>query len=156
MDKIEELRRERARLASRLKVVDEAIAAYAAWETAASAALGSDPSLRTQHEPEAHVAQQTQKRAATPMAEFTREAELVLREAERPLPRTSFLAALEDRGVVVGGADPRNTLSARLARLPDVINITGYGYWHKERPFPPAGYLSEERKSAEGFFDTPT
>lgn len=46
---------------------------------------------------------------------------------------------------MVGGKDPANTLASRLTRMHDIVNLRGYGYWLKDRPFPRAGYFVSGR-----------
>ena len=74
------------------------------------------------------------------MAEFVEAVGSILEEAEAPLNRSVLLERLQEAGVDVGGSDPKNTLSARMSRMDDFINLAGYGYWAKHRSFLPAGY----------------
>ncbi len=82
--------------------------------------------------------------------------ELIL-ERGAPIARNDLFDALESRGIIIRGADPKMVLSTMLWRTEDIIRLAGYGYWPKDRPFEPAGYspdkafedtMSEENKNA--------
>lgn len=158
MSKIDELKEERRLLLKRVAVIDDVIAEYVEWEKRVALLLPmpttdrsgpvvahSDlPGLVSQveipHHQESINNDNTVGKNATPMPEFIAAVEAVLERTERPLVRSAFLEALDARGVVVGGKDPRNTLSTRLTRIPNVMNIEGHGFWRRDRHYPPAGY----------------
>lgn len=74
-------------------------------------------------------------------AEVSREVLAVLVAAERPLKRGALLSALSKRGVKVGGTDKSKVLGTILWRAKDqFVSLSGWGYWIKDRPYPPALY----------------
>jgi hypothetical protein len=65
--------------------------------------------------------------------------ELIL-ERGVPIARNDLFEALESRGIIIRGADPKVVLGTMLWRTEDIIRLRGHGYWLKERSFEPAGY----------------
>jgi hypothetical protein len=65
--------------------------------------------------------------------------ELIL-ERGLPIARNDLFEALESRGIIIRGADPKVVLGTMLWRTEDIIRLRGHGYWLKNRPFEPAGY----------------
>jgi hypothetical protein len=65
--------------------------------------------------------------------------ELIL-ERGLPIARNDLFEALEYRGIIIRGADPKVVLGTMLWRTDDIIRLRGHGYWLKNRPFEPAGY----------------
>jgi hypothetical protein len=57
----------------------------------------------------------------------------VISEAGRPLPTPELRVALEARGIEIGGKDPLATLSARLSRASEIVNIRQKGWWIREK-----------------------
>lgn len=143
MGKIEELQIERRKHEVAIERIDAVIAEFKAWEERASALLHGE---QTSLSPMPLIARATllsmpELDAQTPMREFTMAVLAILDRTDTPLDRSALLAQLEAGGVIVGGADPKSTLSARMTRMPDdVVNIRGYGFWRKSRPFPQGEY----------------
>lgn len=160
MDPVEALRREREALEQRIRDIDRAIQEYEAWaqrwrgvllghtsrEEPVLAAPPAEPApsvVGGSYGEAADPAPIFSKRS-TPVAEFESKALDLLSEVGEPLNRSQFLEQIEERGVVIGGAEPKNTLSARLSRMREVTNLKGFGYWLRSRPYEPAGYQPSE------------
>lgn len=139
---ISSLRDERARLQARLKQLDELLERYDAWEREASSLLSGVAPAQAEVQRTTPADQQVaiEVSEGTPLPEFIEAAERMFRETDRPLPRTDAFAKLREAGVVVVGKDPYNTMTTRLHRMGNIINIKGHGYWMKDRPYPTAGY----------------
>lgn len=150
MDMISQLREEQETLRQRIQKIDELVEEYQRWE-ARVASLVQGNIIPTEAMAEAVVvkppvayANRTQANA-TSMEEFEKGVLDVLGRAEAPRNRTDLLSDLEGVGVVVGGRDARNTLSARLSRMREqVINIPSLGYWLRSRPYEPGNYLGSD------------
>jgi hypothetical protein len=56
------------------------------------------------------------------------------------MSRNDLFEALESRGIIIRGADPKVVLGTMLWRTEDIIRLRGHGYWLKNRSFEPAGY----------------
>lgn len=56
----------------------------------------------------------------------------LITEAGHPLSTRELLLSLEARDVPVGGKDPASTLSARLSRSPQLINVRPHGWTLKQ------------------------
>lgn len=164
MNAIEKLEAERQRIVARLAEVDKILMQYEELQRVAESYLSSDIS----HTPpsDSDVAsdvsgkQQGLKPASgspiiprhhkskTSMVDFERIVLELLLEAEKPLDRSALYKALLDRGVVIGSPTESadlNTLSARMSRMKErVVNVSGYGYWPKERTFTEGGYEPQE------------
>lgn len=144
MGKIEDLQDERRKHEVAIERIDAVIAEFKAWEERASALLHGEQQTSLSPMPliaGAPILSTPEAYAQTPMREFTMAVLAILDRTDTPLDRSALLAQLEAGGVVVGGADPKSTLSARMTRMPDdVVNIRGYGFWRKSRPFPRGEY----------------
>ena len=57
----------------------------------------------------------------------------ILTATGHPMPTRDLQPALAERGIEIGGKDPISTLSARLSRAPQLVNIRQRGWWIKER-----------------------
>jgi hypothetical protein len=77
------------------------------------------------------------------MEDFEAVSDELFATIDRPLQRKPLLEALEARGLVIGGREPLNTLSARMNRKANVINLKGHGFWRRDRPYQPARYVPE-------------
>lgn len=135
MDIIEKLKAERTELEHRIAKIDELIQEFQAWQARVSSVVGdaiADQQIATE-QPQVGEPPRDE-RPVTPMREFEAAVFDVLSEADHPLNRTELLERLQSMGIVVGGSEPRNTLSARMTRMSDrVTNIRGHGYAFKGR-----------------------
>ena len=164
MNAIEKLQAERQRLVARLAEIDKILMQYEELQRVAENYLSSDTS-HTAPSDSGVISDNSEKQqvlkptASTPtvpharksktnMVDFERIVLDVLSEAEKPLDRSALYKALLDRDVVVGSPTESadlNTLSARMSRMKErVVNVSGYGYWPKERAFPEGGYEPQE------------
>ncbi len=85
------------------------------------------------------------KRPKNPPREFIVEMSLkLIEDAGRPLNRQQLFDRLAAHGVHVFGKDPQMVLSTMLWRSQDqIVRLPEFGYWPKERAFPPARYVPE-------------
>lgn len=174
MNAIEKLQAERQRLVDRLAQIDKILGQYEELQRVAESYLtGNTPhtkltdsdtvqiGVRDFDEVEARDRMQTttsSRRPKTPMTEFEAVVVEVLSDAEKPLDRSALYKALGNRGVVIGSADESsdlNTLSARMSRMKEkVVNVSGYGYWLKERAFHEGGYAPRDQHDAQRIDDS--
>lgn len=154
-DTIAALRAERESLLSRVRMIDAALEKYDAWEREVKELLPRETAVMVARAsghasvagPDAPEGPPAPSDGTTPMAEFEEAIRRVLETADRPLMRGPMLNELHHRGVIVGGADERNTLSARLSRLDWVVNLRGHGYWLRGRDYAPADYGADDATS---------
>lgn len=72
------------------------------------------------------------------VAEAVRE---IIGERREPISRSDLYKALNERGIILQGADPEMVLSTMLWRTRNrVTRLPGGGYWLTEEPWAPAGY----------------
>ena len=124
----EELKREIAK-------IDDWIAQwhrFAGKEEAATAAPKSD-------EP-APAARSARARGNPSKEDVAAKVKELILERGVPITRNDLFDALESRGIIIRGADPKVVLGTMLWRTEDIIRLRGHGYWLKNRPFEPAGY----------------
>lgn len=160
MNAIEKLRAERQILVERLGEIDKILGQYQEIQRMAESYFATrtanTPSTDSASDPVAFSEPQrvettklmmpmpSVRKPKTSMADFERAVIKVLSEANEPLDRSALYKALIERDVVIGSPDENadlNTLSARMFRMKErVFNMKGYGYWLKERAFPPGGY----------------
>ena len=152
MGKVEDLRAERKRLEERIGAIERVLEEYDAWERRAASLFPAKDEVPPESERSVEAKDEvvTNARKPTPMPEFTAAVFDVLTTAEHPMVRTQVLEALEARGIVVGGAEARNTLSARLNRMEGITKITGRGFWRKDRPYDDANRTLNVDASNEG------
>lgn len=161
MNAIEKLQSERQRVVARLAEIDKILGQFEELQRIAESYLTSGiqhtaipetvtDSVNAQEEPQTgpSVTDPVLPRVQspkTPMVEFERVVTELLSEAEAPLDRSALYKALLDRDIVIGSPDESsdlNTLSARMSRMKDkVVNVSGHGYWPKDRAFLPGGYV---------------
>ena len=162
-DPIRALRTEREHLVKRIADIDSAIGAYEQWikdvarllPDGDSTTLAPSPSVPTQVGPDTHEAKSgnadlelTHEVPQTPIRDFERIAREIFNEIDEPVQRAEMLVLLQERGVIVHGKDPSNTIGTRFARMGDVINLKPYGFWLSSRDFEPAGYEAPARVSS--------
>ena len=67
-------------------------------------------------------------------------AKKVILEAGHPLTRGQIVQAIEAQGYTIPGNDKPQHVGTVLWRFKDEMpNITGRGYWPKDKPIPPSG-----------------
>lgn len=138
MNTINQLKIKRERLIAELREVDTLVAEFEALGIRLRRVLGEAEPIPS--DLDISDPQILQKRADSPrrpqkneVAQFEREVRAILGEATKPLDRAELLSLVTARGVVVGGKDPKNTLSSRLSRMSGVSSDRGYGYWLTDR-----------------------
>lgn len=131
------LEAEKARLQQRLRAIESALAEHNRLEERMAAMLSSDPQdfvpVEKMPSRKAASGEQTRRGPSPEVAEFEAAVRDILMSATQPIDRVELLGMLESRGVQVGGQDPKNTLSSRMARMDGVSSKRGYGYWLAER-----------------------
>lgn len=160
MNAIGKLQAERQRLVERLDQIDNILRQYEELQRMAESYLLADEKdentsiARTDSDsvqvsdPQNHYIRNRVmpgvRRQKTPMQEFENTVIEILSDADAPLDRSDLYTALTERDVVIGSPNVNsdlNTLSARMSRMKEkVVNVSGFGYWLKDRAFPPGGY----------------
>ena len=70
----------------------------------------------------------------------------------KPVPRSYVLEEMNRYGLTLAGSDPAKVLSTMLWRMRhEVCLIDNFGYWAREVPYPPAGYIPP--KPTPSYFD---
>jgi hypothetical protein len=160
MDEIERLRGEKNNLLQRLTEINEILSAHDKLIMRATALLGGEPQPmssqgntgtkygrpdvpQTTIRPpraakntgdDASDSRPKRYRPSSPeVTNFERVVMAILSESHVPLDRHALLDAVMQRGIVVPGLDPKNTLGARMSRMNGVENVKGKGYWPKSR-----------------------
>jgi len=81
----------------------------------------------------------------------------ILVETGHPMTRGQIVAALNARGIDVGGTDAGKNIGTIMWRLRDqFMNIEGHGYWPKDLPYAPARYSPEGEDEPAKVEMTPT
>ena len=146
MTTIERLQRERADLLTRVGEIEKLIAEFNIWEQRVESMI---PTTSSPYAPSVETsgistnptrAPKQGHNQGSPMSMFERAVSDIFDQAESPMNRSALLGALLAVGIDVGGADPKNTLSARMSRMSEYVNIAGHGYWARHRDYLPAGY----------------
>lgn len=135
MDRIEQLRREKQKLMSRLQEVESILRAYEELQAkmqrlleydSQDVVLGPD-GPRTTTRP---LRDESGSRSREPdVLEFERIVREVLAEADTPLDRGEVFRRVTEKGHVVQGNPPENVVSTRLSRMQDVSGKRGLGFW---------------------------
>lgn len=134
----------RAKLLEEIEKINNLIELWTWWQdasalTSPSAPTSTDSSAESPSPPESGT-EGGRETYASP-AETVRECLSILVASERPMRRGALLAALIRRGVKVGGANKSKVLGTTLWRAKEqFVSLPGWGYWIKDRPYPPALY----------------
>lgn len=84
----------------------------------------------------------TEKKANPPRNRVGEEAAIIIDQNARPVPRADLFKALAERGFHIYGKDAEMVLSTMMWRMQDkFVRIPAWGYWFRDRPFPPAKYV---------------
>ena len=79
-----------------------------------------------------------------PKEEVGKVVRMLIERRGRPIARDLLLDALEAEGIELKGKVPKMVLSTMLWRMGDqFVRLKDFGYWLKEKPFPPANYAGE-------------
>ena len=142
MDNLTRLQTERRALASRLQEIDALLDDYKLWEARVASVIDNASAIAVESKP-ARTPRKGHNQGS-PMQDFMEAVANILSMSDRPMDRSSLLQALVAANIDVGGEDPKNTLSARLSRMDNVVNVKGLGYWPKDRPLPKDDIASDD------------
>ena len=82
------------------------------------------------------------RRLETTPAMIIDAAKEAIRRAGVPMSRKEIVEAIAADGVVVDVANPTRHVGSIMWRYNDqIIHLEGHGYWLRDQPFEPAGYL---------------
>lgn len=127
----------REKLLKELEQVSQFIELYEAMFGAPS-----DPTSSRSEEP-----RQSSRRPARNPIPPSRIAELaaqIIAEKGRPMTRGELVDSLETQGIRLAAKDPSKNVGTILWRHDKTfVNLHGWGYWLRDRPFEPAGYGGE-------------
>ena len=141
VERIARLQAELERLEAFVKTY-EALATVAAQKAQASDDKGNSEVTNDVGGPEAaaNVRHDDVRQIPTPRHEFERVVLEILYAHGAPLQRAALLHRIRARGVVIGGRNEMTNLGSKLSRTEGLVNLPGFGYWPKDRPFVPGGY----------------
>lgn len=86
-------------------------------------------------------APETKKVKSSPKRDVERVVREVLKMRNRPTTSTEMLQLVTERGITIGGREPRWNLAAKLSRMEDVDSIEGVGWWFKNIPWKASKYI---------------
>jgi hypothetical protein len=66
-----------------------------------------------------------------------------------PIQVSDLVPRIEAQGLTIGGENPAANLSAHLNNSDWLVSLKGYGWWPKEKPYPPANYPGESPEKDE-------
>ena len=89
----------------------------------------------------AMVDEPVDKPRAAPQAELERVVTEVLVNNGAPLQRMELFNRVKALGVVIGGTNEITNFASKLSRSDQLVNLPKLGYWPKDRPFEPAGFV---------------
>jgi hypothetical protein len=104
-----------------------------------TAVPGSEPSV---------VYEPGEKPRAAPQAELERVVTEVLVNNGAPLQRMELFNRVKALGVVIGGTNEITNFGSKLSRSDQLVNLPKLGYWPKDRPFEPAGFVPNRADQA--------
>ncbi|HEY1933830.1 MAG TPA: hypothetical protein VGG99_17590 [Acetobacteraceae bacterium] len=69
----------------------------------------------------------------------------------RPIPTSVLFQAMENAGIRILGQNPAGNLGSKLNQIPGkpLINLPKFGWWPRDRPYPPAGYDPAKESTVE-------
>lgn len=77
-----------------------------------------------------------------------------LEDNGRPMRRGELVERLTNKGIALAGSDKNKNLGTILWRAPDVfVQLKTFGYWLKDTPYPPAGYIPETSDEIDDLLD---
>lgn len=85
-------------------------------------------------------------RNPVPPAKIAEIAAQIIEEESRPMTRGELVDSLLARGIKLAAKDPAKNVGTILWRHEELfVNLPGWGYWLKDRPFEPASYPGDRR-----------
>ena len=82
-----------------------------------------------------------EKPRAAPQVELERIVTEILVNNGAPLQRMELFNRVKALGVVIGGTNEITNFGSKLSRSDQLVNLPKLGYWPKDRPFEPAGFM---------------
>jgi hypothetical protein len=152
-NEIKKIMEKRELLRQELEKIDNFLDLYR--ELTGTEAVRSEPSAATDsaEPPKSHGRKRTPGTAKP--SDVGPMARRILLDNGKPMTRSELLKALEERDVVLAGEDKAKYLGTILWRMKEAfINLEGFGYWPKDKPFEPANYFPIERMSDDDLLDT--
>jgi len=70
----------------------------------------------------------------------------VLSATPAPIRRREVLARVTAMGLKVESTDPVRLVGTRLSMAKFAVSLKGHGYWHRDRPYAPAGWVGRQEK----------
>lgn len=77
----------------------------------------------------------------TPQAELEDAVVEIISANGAPMKRMELFERVKARGLSVGGTKELINFGSKLSRFDRLINLSKRGYWPKDRPFEPVGYV---------------
>jgi hypothetical protein len=129
-------------LAQRTEELKREIAKIDDWIAQWHEFAGKDEAgaVALEHEPAPPAARSARTKGNPSKEEVAAKVKELILERGVPIARNNLFEALESRGIIIRGADPKVVLGTMLWRTEDIIRLRGHGYWLKDRPFEPARY----------------
>jgi hypothetical protein len=83
---------------------------------------------------------------SSPKRDVERVVRDVLELCGKPTATADILKMVAERGVTIGGQEPRWNLSAKMSRMEDIVSLeNGDGWWFKDRPWHASVYVFEPK-----------
>ncbi len=76
---------------------------------------------------------ETEKIKSSPKRDVERVVLEVLEKQNQPTSSAVMLKLVTERGITIGGREPRWNLSAKMSRMEEVQSYEGFGWWFKDR-----------------------
>lgn len=137
-NEIKKIMEKRELLRQELEKIDNFLDLYR--ELTGTEAVRSEPPVSGSVEPPKSHGRKRTSGTAKP-SDVGPMARRILLEHGKPMTRSELLNALEERDVVLAGDDKAKYLGTILWRMKEAfVNLDGYGYWPRDKPFVPANY----------------
>lgn len=78
---------------------------------------------------------------SSPKRDVERVVRKILKDRDRPTTTAEMLQLVTERGITIGGREPRWNLAAKLSRMEDIESIKGTGWWFKNIPWKASEYI---------------
>lgn len=148
VERIAQLQAELQRLETFVCTYRELAGAFEAAPLAQSNPAGSMvPSAIPASEP-AMVDEPVERPRAAPQAELERVVTEILVNNGAPLQRLDLFNRVKALGVVIGGTNEITNFGSKLSRSDQLVNLPKLGYWPKDRPYEPAGFMPSRADQA--------
>lgn len=128
---IEKAKQRLASLEAEAAKLRDFIAVYEALSTDAAVHNGDTTSAKLNRTDDSRL-----RRSNAKPGEIIRVAKEAIATHGHPMTRSQLVAALEDRGLVIGGADKNKNMGTILWRSKQFYSVEGEGYWPVDIPQP--------------------